>query len=398
MASNVSFKDKDILINGVSTQRVALALQQSGLADQKVGEIVGWWLIGAIGDTRPAPFDFATDVQVSDPANDIGYARTFVHTDWVDGEDRVQASATPEELGFNARFHAIENEFDAIRDQFQHLGAGVREIRSDLVGVVRELKSKITALQNELYDLRQQAVATKPKDPSGFGVIGTVNVGEKSAYIAQTGNSFQLLEFAGTTLGQTAKVNPVVNPGAPFEAGTVSPGDMVQIVADLEDLVTTPSVQEVVERPGATIADLRTAVGGALLSTGVSVASILAPLPADAAVPGVAGTVTMLTGYLVGLLPAATVELTRQELVTDAGVRRRPPSEIGAASAEAVGLTHGVAGALARAGVDTTVAGISRLTAQDLTGTLLTAGVAASTDEVRQAVARTRIVSALGGR
>jgi hypothetical protein len=41
----------------------------------------------------------------------VSYTRTFVHTDWVDNIDRVQAGG---DHGFNAEFHNIEAEFDAV--------------------------------------------------------------------------------------------------------------------------------------------------------------------------------------------------------------------------------------------------------------------------------------------
>ena len=168
----ISYVDDDLLINGTSTQSVVKVLKQSGMTAAGIAEIVGYWHIGATGNSRPPAFDFTTDVQSSDPTVVITYQRTFAHQDWVDGEDRVQAAATPEELGFNARFHAIENEFDAIRAQFVRLSAVMIDLRGDLSGVVRELESKITALQNELYDLRQDKPRTfTPKND--FGIHST---------------------------------------------------------------------------------------------------------------------------------------------------------------------------------------------------------------------------------
>jgi hypothetical protein len=42
---------------------------------------------------------------------DISYKRSFHHVDWIDNEDVVQAGT---ENGFNARFHALEAEFDQL--------------------------------------------------------------------------------------------------------------------------------------------------------------------------------------------------------------------------------------------------------------------------------------------
>ncbi|MFF4911221.1 hypothetical protein ACFY2T_40880 [Streptomyces sp. NPDC001260] len=396
MPEPISFLDKDMLVNGVSTQLVAGTLKASGLAEHKIGEILGWWIVGATGNSRPVPFDFVTDVQQSDPATDVTYARAFVHTDWVDGEDRVQAAATPEELGFNARFHAIENEFDAVRAQFVRLAGGVMELRTDLVGVVRELESKLTALQDDLFDLRAK-VTPPPASPGNLGVLGTVKIGDKSAFISQTGDGFQLLEFAGTTLGETVKKFPhIVDPETVFDPLRARPDLVLQTVAGLEDLMTTPGVRELVERPGATVADLRSAVGGAALANGITAASVLAALPADQPLDGVAGTVTLVTRHVVQLLPAGTTTAVLGQAVSDETVRNTPAAELGTESAAIVGLDAEIAGALAGAGIDTTVSGLSQLSAAEVAQQLAAAGVTVNNDALRDAVTRSRIVSAIG--
>ncbi|AEH10753.1 MULTISPECIES: hypothetical protein [Protofrankia] len=396
MPQPISFLDRDILVNGVSTQQVAGTLKSAGLAESKIGEILGWWIVGATGNSRPAPFDFATDVQTVDPDTVVTYTRTFAHTDWVDGEDRVQASATPEELGFNARFHAIENEFDAVHDQFVRLAAAVRELRSDLVGVVHELESKITALQNDLFDLRSQT-APRPQAPGNLGVLGTVKIADRTAFIAQTGNDFQLVEFAGTTLGEAVKIKPQIgNTGIVFRPQDARPDEVVRTVAGLEDLMTVPTVREVVERPGATVADLRAVVGGAVLSNGVTAASVLAALPADQQLGGVASTVQLVTGDVVSRLPRETATAVLGQVVVDPAVANTPAGDLGTASGAVVGLGSGIVGALAGAGVDTTVAGLARLGTTDIARQLATTGVAVNNDALRDAVARSRIVAAFG--
>lgn len=42
------------------------------------------------------------------------FERTCIHRDWVDGEDIVQAGSSPNDEGFNARFHKIEADLDAL--------------------------------------------------------------------------------------------------------------------------------------------------------------------------------------------------------------------------------------------------------------------------------------------
>ncbi len=394
-----SFVDNDILIDGVSSSKVAGTLRAAGLAESRIGEILGFWYVGATGRTRPAPFDFRTDVQESDPACEVTYARTFEHVDWVDGEDRVQATATPEELGFNARFHSIENEFDEISRQFRTLGACAQELRSDLVGVVRELESKLTALQNDIVELRQEA--DRDRTPRSPGFLGTVRVGDRDAFITEFAGGYKLVEFAGQTLGGTTQP-PVLDPGVGvvFDPGLAQPDDLVRILEGVEDAVTIPAIRELVERPqGATIAEVRAHAGGLTLPSGETMASVLAAMPADTTLMGVAGAVDTITANLVSALPEETVKAATETVITDGALRTGTVDELrGADAAAALGVDAVTVGALAGAGVDTTVAGLAGATTEGLAGSIAGAGAAVRPDTQRAAIARARLASAIRGR
>lgn len=57
---------------------------------------------------------------------DIGYKRKFTHDNWVDNEDVVQADG---ERGFNPKFHALEDEFDAISGAFATVDSEFKKIQ-----------------------------------------------------------------------------------------------------------------------------------------------------------------------------------------------------------------------------------------------------------------------------
>lgn len=397
MPEPISFLDKDILVNGVSTQKVAGTLKLSGLDDVQVGSIVGWWLVGATGDTRPLPFRFSTDVQTSDPDAVVTYEREFAHSDWVDGEDRVQAGTTPEEVGFNARFHAIENEFDRVADQFARLAAAVAEVRSDLVGVVRELTSKLTALQNELHDLRAESAPKQPS-PGNLGVLGSITLeNNKSAFVTKVGNDFKLIEFAGATIGQS---DPILPPGrfggVVFRPDLIRPEEVVDVVTGIDDLLNVPLVREVVERPGATVADLRAAVGGAELRNGMTAASVLAALPSDQALTGVTEAVQLITADVISRLPAESASAVLQAVVTDADAQDLDATVLGEQPATVVGLGTDLAGALVGAGVGTSVHDFSAVDVTRTVKDLASAGVSVNVGVLKNTVARSRIVTAFG--
>jgi hypothetical protein len=392
------FVDNDILIDGISSATVARTLQEAGIAKTKIGEILGFWYVGATGKTQPPPFGFETDVQTHDPNCEITYERTFTHVDWVDGEDRVQASATPEELGFNARFHAIENEFDAIADQFRRLGHCALELRADLVGVVREIESKLTALQNDIFDLRKDALPEKPLG-SGLGILGAVKVGEKDAFITSFDNDFKLVEFAGSTLAETRRVDALeIGRGVVYDARTVRPGELVEIVAGLEDAMSVPAIRSLLERPdGATVAEVRAHAGGLTLPNGVTLASVMATMPADTTLTGVVGAVDTITAHLVSTLPTETLTTARDQVIIEPRLRTERLTSFRSATATGVGVDATTVETLAGAGVDTTIGALARTTTAELARAVAASGVEVRTGSLRTAVARARVASAIRG-
>jgi hypothetical protein len=146
-------------IFGVPSSRVVEALRSAGLADDAVTALLGRGLASvAAAAAGDAGFHFQTPIAETAPECALSYRRLFTHPDFIDGVTVVQASETPEELGFNARFHAIEAEFDGIARDLQTSSNCVAELRRELFGLARELEAKITEM-----DLRIDAKG-KDKD------------------------------------------------------------------------------------------------------------------------------------------------------------------------------------------------------------------------------------------
>jgi hypothetical protein len=57
---------------------------------------------------------------------DISYARTFIHRDWIENEDVVQADG---EKGFNQKFHGIEDEFDTLANVVTTIDTEIKHIK-----------------------------------------------------------------------------------------------------------------------------------------------------------------------------------------------------------------------------------------------------------------------------
>ncbi len=349
----IELKNGEFILNGTSSTLITKTLQNAGLKDSAVAEIIGGWFVGVTGSANPAPFDFTTDVQTVDPSCAITYARDFAHVDWIDGESRVQAGLTPEELGFNARFHAIENEFDAIAAQFGQLGSCVSEIRSDLVGVVKELEAKITTMQNEIHAL-QQTKKTEQKPT----ILGTTKVADRDVLITQFADEFKFVDFASKPLvGGGGVVGPRPEVFQPVEW---KPQRFVDFSDGLRKTFTSPEIVKIFEEKGGpvTVQDLRTSPATAtlVLPTGEALGSVLAALPADTAFADPSAAVEVVLEHAVAGLPNANAGTVRESvLVGDAATRT------GAAL-----LNSGVAGL----GVDDTTAKALSVAGLGTVGTL----------------------------
>jgi hypothetical protein len=154
--SPIEFDGEDIIIDGVPSRRLVASLKEAGLPDEAVTDLLGRMLASgsAVAPAAAAAaaqrFVFETQIAQTAPDCAVDYTRGFVHPDFFDGLTVVQAGQTPEELGFNFRFHAIEDEFDAVGDNLIRLSNCLAQLRLELFGIARELEAKITEIEARL--------------------------------------------------------------------------------------------------------------------------------------------------------------------------------------------------------------------------------------------------------
>ena len=58
--------------------------------------------------------------------SDLGYTPTFLHTDWIDNVDRIEAGGP---RGLNARLHGIENDLNRITPLIDQIDIAIDQIR-----------------------------------------------------------------------------------------------------------------------------------------------------------------------------------------------------------------------------------------------------------------------------
>lgn len=161
MSSNDTTEGGQPLVFGVPAIAVAAALRGAGLGEDAVIAVLGRTIarsVEAAGLNPAASAGFTFQVSIAETAAEcqLSYQRLFVHPDFIDGVTVVQASQTPDEIGFNSRFHSIEAEFDGIARDLQTASNCIAELRRELYLMARELEAKITEI-----DAR---IAAKGKD------------------------------------------------------------------------------------------------------------------------------------------------------------------------------------------------------------------------------------------
>lgn len=102
-------------------------------------------LIRALADPGTNHLDLlcVEGVGTTDPSAIFDFVRSFHHTDWIDGESLVQAGKTPDEAGFNDRFHAIERDLDALGANVQRAIAAIVTLRAQVRLCLNEIVSVV---------------------------------------------------------------------------------------------------------------------------------------------------------------------------------------------------------------------------------------------------------------
>jgi hypothetical protein len=155
----------EIEIEGMNANDVYTNILEAGVTQAQANEFVGSWLLANAGKSRRT-FDYRTAFPATEPDCTSNFHRSFVHRDWQDGEDLVQAQQSAGEDGFNLRFHKIENDLDALGADVAEAFLCLGEMRSSLRSLLDEIKAELNTIEGDLATLKQ-GVQTGPS--VGFG-------------------------------------------------------------------------------------------------------------------------------------------------------------------------------------------------------------------------------------
>lgn len=184
-----------LVIAELTPEVVFNKLVDSGLSKSEAAIFVGEWIIGEFGKGSRS-FNYVQAFDSEKPDCGPAFIRSFSHKDWVDGEDTVQAGETAGEEGFNKRFHAIENDLDALGRDTAGAFACLKQMRKELSNLLGEIRNEFNRLNRSLDKQRGQ---TGPPVSSNSGVVGggtllgSINFNDKPMTLWQTTQGMMLL-------------------------------------------------------------------------------------------------------------------------------------------------------------------------------------------------------------
>ncbi|MBQ0901079.1 hypothetical protein [Micromonospora sp. U21] len=227
MASEINY-------DGVTVTELYETFTKHGIPASDASVLVSSWIYENVG-TAKRVFSYAEPFPAVEPGcAPPPFARTFAHSDWVDGEDVVQAGQTPGEQGFNERFHRIEHDLD-------HLGADLAKAFSCMAAMrvsLRRLLDEIRAEINRLHStVHEKKVDGGPllvdKIPNYIGALdfgkymGTTMFLDKKVSIWQTKAGTIVLP-AVETLGVDVVAGPKLKGAAQLDRYTAEHEDVRQ--------------------------------------------------------------------------------------------------------------------------------------------------------------------------
>lgn len=211
-------------VAGLAPEAVYQTLVNKGLNKSEAAVFVGEWLLGEFAHVSRS-FNYAQQFDSAKPNCAPKFVRGFIHQDWVDGEDTVQAGETAGEAGFNKRFHSIEKDLDALGQDTANLFACMAEMRRELANLLAEIRTEFNRL-NRLVDQPQRGVITPAPGVLGTGtLLGSIKFNDKPMTLWNTPQGLMMLPAASVI-----NPNPLDNPRA------TRPGQLAQFITDRPDV------------------------------------------------------------------------------------------------------------------------------------------------------------------
>jgi hypothetical protein len=324
-----------LMIADLSPDTVFTTLVDRGLSKSDAAVFVGEWIIGEFGKGSRA-FNYVQQFDGARPECAPKFARGFVHQDWVDGEDTVQAGETAGEEGFNKRFHAIEKDLDALGQDAATAFACLAEMRKEMKNLLTEIRNEFNRI-NSLLDRRTGPVVppftTLPGTIGTGTLLGSIKFNDKPMTLWNTPQGMLMLPTAA-----------VVNPNPLDDPRTANPGKFARFIEE------QPNVRQRFPQ-AVSKQDFMQAFGRERLEDGTFVHQILASIPEGAQYPNVDAMLNDLVDREAASL--RTTQGIETTVMTTLGIDLATQKPADASLEKFEAIPHNVRTALIRAGIDT---------------------------------------------
>ncbi len=171
-----------------SIEDVFTQITSAGIDKADAATLVGNWILETAGHA-PRVFNYETEFQETDQAATSQFVRTFVHLDWGDGRDPVQAEQTSNEEGFNLRFHRIEADLDSLGRDVATAFVALAQQRSALRHLLDEIRAELNIVNKTLSDMT--APLSGGVVPPVFGGVKTGTFVGATSFFGKPVNVFQ---------------------------------------------------------------------------------------------------------------------------------------------------------------------------------------------------------------
>lgn len=156
---------EEMFINEATSYSKVLELAETNHWDNQTVNLVVAGLLDQYRGKSKRTFAYGATLAASKPECAPTAVRSFVHTDWIDGESVVQAEETSLEEGFNLRFHRIEDDIDAMLGDIARLSGCLAGLRSELAARLDELRLEINRINTDIADCCYDSGPFTPIDP-----------------------------------------------------------------------------------------------------------------------------------------------------------------------------------------------------------------------------------------
>lgn len=188
-------------------------ITKKGVSKADAAVLVGNWIIANAG-RGPRIFSYKTDFAATDDDCVPEFVRSFVHRDWVDGEDVVQAEETTGEEGFNLRFHRIEADLDGLARDVATAFVCLSSLRASLHALLEEIRTEVNVINAAVAEISDDRDGRRPpfvfEGPIGPGAGKFLGA---TRFFGQDVNVFQTAQ--GTVMLPSisgVKIDPADNP------------------------------------------------------------------------------------------------------------------------------------------------------------------------------------------